>query len=474
MRVRGYGGVGEIGGNKFYLEARGEGLFLDFGISYAVRRRYFGWFLRPKRFGLLAYLIATEAAPLVKNLYDDELLDPTGLTHTALARAPELDVHGVVVSHPHTDHLGHVSLLRKDIPIHIGVGSYEIAKARELSKPAKTIEDRIFIDSERPVFLYKTGDRIKVGPFDVRPIHVDHSVPGSYGLIIHTPEGSVAYSGDLRLHGPKSVFTEEFMEAVNLEGVDAVMMEGTRIGEEEQTTEMDVKKSLTTYVAGRRGLVAVLVGILDYDRFSSIASASESAGRTVLVSLRMALMLEVFNRLGVMPRELLPGRGKVEVYLERKGSGLLDTQDYHGWEREYLEKLLDKGLQLMTDLDVASRQGRYTVILNSPDDVLDLLLMRPVEDSLFIYSASEPHNEEQEIDRERIDNWLTLLGMKSVQVHASGHANRGELERILQATRPRKVVPIHTENPELFQSLLNRASPRSTLINLSPKTATII
>ncbi len=466
--------MGEVGGNKFYIEARGEGLFIDFGISYAYRRRYFGFFLRPKKFSLLATLIASGSIPLIRNLYDRELFDPTGLTSEVLHKAPELNVQGIVVSHPHTDHIGHVSLLRKDIPVYLGVGSYEIARTRELTKPAKTIEDKIFVDGDRLVHLFRTGSKVRIGSFEVVPIHVDHSVPGSYGLIVHSPEGSVAYSGDLRLHGPKSVFTEEFAETIASQGVDVVMLEGTRISEEDQTTEADVEKSLINKIVERRGLVAVLTGLLDYDRFRSIVSASEAAGRTALVSPRMAMMLNTFRNLGVMPEDLLPGKGKVEVLVERKGSGLLDRQDYHGWEREYLERLLDKGLPLLTDLDVAAYQNKYTVVLNSPDDVLDLLLMRPVEDSLFIYSTSEPHNEEQEIDRERIDNWLSILGMKSAQVHASGHACREELEHIIRMARPKRVIPIHTEAPGLFQPVLSRAAPGSTLINLHPKTPTAI
>ncbi|MEM0483000.1 MAG: MBL fold metallo-hydrolase [Nitrososphaerota archaeon] len=474
MRVRGFGGVGEIGGNKFYIEARGEGIFIDFGISYASKRRYFGFFLRPKKFSLLASLIASGSIPLVRNLYDRELFDPTGLTSEALRKAPELNVQGVVVSHPHTDHIGHVSLLRKDIPIYLGEGSYEIARTRELTKPARTIEDKIFVDGERLVHLFRTGSKARISSFEVIPIHVDHSVPGSYGLIVHSPEGSVAYSGDLRLHGPKSMFTEEFAETIASQGVDVVMMEGTRVGEEDQVTETDVEKNLIRNIAERRGLVAVLTGLLDYDRFRSIVSASEAAGRTVLVSPRMATMLNTFRNLGVMPVDFLPGRGRVEVLVERKGSGLLDRQDYHGWEREYLENLLDRGLPVLTDLDVAAYQHKYTVVLNSPDDILDLLLMRPIEDSLFIYSTSEPHNEEQEIDRERIDNWLSILGMKSIQVHASGHASREELEHIIRTARPKRVIPIHTEAPELFQPILGRAAPGSILINLHPKTPTTI
>ncbi|MEM0444455.1 MAG: MBL fold metallo-hydrolase [Nitrososphaerota archaeon] len=474
MRVWGFGGLEEIGGNKFYLESRGEGVFLDFGISYSARRRFFGWVLRPKRYALLASLLASGSIPPIRNLYDEELSDPTGLVEEMLQKSPELDVQGVIVSHPHSDHLGHISLLKKEIPIYLGIASFKIARTKELSKPNRTVEEKIFIDGEREVNLFKTGQKPKIGVFEVRPVHVDHSVPGSYGLIVHSPEGSLAYSGDLRLHGPKKSFTEEFIQTVVSEGVDVLLLEGTRIEEEENVTESDVKRGLASTISGRRGLVAVLTGLLDYDRFSSIASASKSANRKILVSPRMALMLETFHSLGVTPKELLPGEGLVEVLFERKGSGRLESQDYHGREKEYLEKILDRGIPLRADLDISSHQERYTIVLNSPDDVLDLLPIRPADDSIFIYSTSEPHTEEQEIDRERVENWLNLMNMRSIQVHASGHANREELGYVLSETRPRRVIPIHTEKPQLFQDLLAKFSPSSKLINAAPRIPTVI
>jgi len=471
VRIRGFGGVGEVGGNKFHLEAGGEGVLVDFGISYAARIRYFGWLLRPRKFNLLPALISTGAAPAVRGLYDAGLMDPMGLTKDLLEDAPELDVQGVVVSHPHSDHIGHVSLLRRDLPVYLGLGTYEVAKTRELTRHAMTAEDRIFIDSGRSASIFRTGDVVRIGSFEVKPVHVDHSVPGSYGLIIHSPEGSVAYSGDLRLHGPKRDFTEEFLEAVVSEGVEVFMIEGTRISEAEHITELDVERRLRQSIADRRGLVAVLMGLLDYDRFNSVSSASKPVDRTILVTPRMAMVLEAFNRLGVMPDELLPGRGRVEVYLERRGTGKYERQDYRGWERNYIESLLDRGIQPLTDLDVSHNQGRYIMVLNTPDDVLGLLPIKPAQDSLFIYSTSEPHNEEHELDRERVDNWLEILGMSSVTAHASGHADRLELEQIIGATRPRRVIPIHTESPHLFQGLVESASPGSVVTILTPRAA---
>jgi len=60
---------------------------------------------------------------------------------------------------------------------------------------------------------FRTGDRIRVGHLEVEPIHVDHSIPGAYGFIIHTSAGAVVYTGDVRAHGPKHEMTLEFLEA---------------------------------------------------------------------------------------------------------------------------------------------------------------------------------------------------------------------------------------------------------------------
>jgi ribonuclease J len=44
-----YGGVGEVGGNKFLVESKETSLFLDFGKNYAREKKFYEEpFLRPK------------------------------------------------------------------------------------------------------------------------------------------------------------------------------------------------------------------------------------------------------------------------------------------------------------------------------------------------------------------------------------------------------------------------------------------
>jgi predicted metal-dependent RNase len=44
-----YGGVDEIGGNKILLQDRGTKIFLDFGMSFALKKQYYSLpFLSPR------------------------------------------------------------------------------------------------------------------------------------------------------------------------------------------------------------------------------------------------------------------------------------------------------------------------------------------------------------------------------------------------------------------------------------------
>jgi len=66
---------------------------------------------------------------------------------------------------------------------------------------------------------------------------------------------------------------------------------------------------------------------------------------------------------------------------------------------------------------------------------------------------SEPHNEEQEIDVQRLNNWLDFFSLQKYHFHTSGHANTTDLESIVRGVNPKRLIPIHTKEPALFKGL---------------------
>ena len=64
-----YGGVNEVGGNKVLLKDRDTSVFLDFGMSYSIRSKYYsGPFLAPRS---EKSLIELGILPKIRGLYKD-------------------------------------------------------------------------------------------------------------------------------------------------------------------------------------------------------------------------------------------------------------------------------------------------------------------------------------------------------------------------------------------------------------------
>ena len=69
-----YGGVNEIGGNKILLEDQGTKIFLDFGMSFKRRGKYFEEFLNPRTANGIGDFLEMELIPDVPGIYRTDLL----------------------------------------------------------------------------------------------------------------------------------------------------------------------------------------------------------------------------------------------------------------------------------------------------------------------------------------------------------------------------------------------------------------
>ena len=89
-------------------------------------------------------------------------------------------------------------------------------------------------------------------------------------------------------------------------------------------------------------------------------------------------------------------------------------------------------------------------------DITELIDLKPKEGSIYIKSASEVINEEQEFDMKRLMAWLDHFGMAYHHFHASGHAPQADLVKIMRESNSRKIIPIHTEHADMFSSLVDK------------------
>jgi ribonuclease J len=428
-----YGGVNEIGGNKILLDDKGTKIFLDFGQSFTFGSEFFTSWLQPRGLNGLGDYFEFNLLPKLSGLYSKEMLASTNLAYAN----PEIDC--VFLSHAHFDHITHISFLDPTIPVCMGVGTKLFMESME--------ETGYFAEYGQHICnKFRTGQKIKIDDLTVEPIAVDHSIPASYGFIIHTSEGSVVYTGDLRRHGPRKDLTENFLEKAKEVEPNALICEGTRMAVKETRqnySEPQVKQISDKIVASTDKAVFTMHASRDIDRFNSFFEVAKKNNRQMVITPKTAYLLTKLlddEHLAV-PDPLKDD--SIRVYYKKKKSGTYNEKDYFPWERKFMDKMVDCKY-------IHKNQGKIIMDLDF-FQFGELIDIKPKAGSEFIHSMSEPFSEE-DIEDQVMHNWLDHFRMHFHQVHASGHMSKPELVEMVQEINPTKAFAVHTENQKLFKA----------------------
>ncbi|MFB3888071.1 MAG: MBL fold metallo-hydrolase [Candidatus Bathyarchaeia archaeon] len=419
-----YGGVNEIGGNKILLQDRDTRVFFDFGMSFALRKQFYSPpYLSPKSERSLQEL---GILPKIEGLYK---FDKT-----------EAQADAVFISHGHLDHTAYLSFIKREIPVYCGETTRTILQAQSEVRRM----DLEFSVGDIDFKTFRTGKKITVGTLEVEPLHVDHSVPGAYGFVIHTSNGSVVYTGDFRDHGAKPEMTRDFVEAARAAEPVAVVSEATNMVGAYVSNEPEVESKLDDIVSRAEGIVLTEFGYSDVDRLNSFHRVAKRNGRCLAVSLKQAYLMDALHRDAGLS---VPSLEDPEVRVFRKSK-----QRFDKWERDLMGRLDGQGK--VFDVFEASKQQCKMILALSFYDFEELVQLQPAAGSCFILSASEPFNEEMEIDYERLLHWLEHYGLPQYHVHVSGHMMPLPLKAALRTMEAKRLFPVHTENAELFRGFV--------------------
>lgn len=262
------------------------------------------------------------------------------------------------------------------------------------------------------------------------------------------------------MHGGRGRLTERFIEQAALLRPTALLCEGTRVDGSALVTEAEVFERCLAAAREARGLIVADFGPRNIERLVSFHRVAQETGRQLVILPRDAYLLDAMRLLSSDVPDCVQDTS-ICLYYEGKATTQL-------WERKVRERYRSK---LTTPQDVGQRQDSY-ILCFSFFDVNELPSITPREGSVYIYSSSEVYDEEQAIDVRRLHNWLNHFGMHGVGLptevrsgnwqvpedqqgfHASGHASGPELIDMIRAIRPKMLIPIHTEKPEVFVEAL--------------------
>jgi len=426
-----YGGINEIGGNKILLRDGDTKIFFDFGMSFQMKKLFYSPpFLSPKsekslqEFGIL---------PRLDGVYRfDE---------------KRSDVDAIFVSHGHLDHCAYLSFVKREIPIYCGETTKIILKS--LGDIRRT--DLEFDVQGLNFRTFRTGEKIRCDGLEIEPVHVDHSIPGAYGFVVHTSNGSLAYTGDFRHHGAKSELTDDFTHKACESQVKTVITEATNMIGASVSSEQEVENKLNAIIGQSEGLVLGEFAYADIDRFNSFFRVAKKNDRSLAISLRQAYLLE---SLRVDKRLELPAISDENILLFRKSK----ISNYK-WEKLLIDKYPDK---VKSAFELSKEQSNV-VLAVSFYDLEELVEIQPKAGSCYILSASEPFNEEMEIDFDRLVNWLDHFGLPQYHVHVSGHMMPLQLKSTLEKIHAKTVFPVHTQNAQLFCRFMRNVGSKTIL-----------
>jgi len=351
--------------------------------------------------------------------FGDELLPGIGVDRIApdfslLAREK---VVGIFLTHGHEDHIGALGILLRTVSAPVFATPFTVALA-----------DRRLSEEKGHAVLRAVPWRepVEVGGFAVSFLPVSHSVPQSAALLIESGGRKVFHTGDFKFDpdSPAGEGTDLDDIARRAGGCDLLLFDSTNADREgECPSESKAREGLHRLVAeSAPGRMILTTFSSQVARMAAAAEAARAAGRRIAILGRsMSEIAEIGERYG---------------YLSF-GSGALVG-------RETLAELSPR----RTFVLCAGSQGEpSSALARVSAGVHPDLKTSPGDRVLF--SARTIPGRESAVARVVDDFLRGGVAVERDAAHVSGHAYRGDLERLVAALAPRAAMPVHGRRESL-------------------------
>ena len=383
-KVCALGGLGEVGKNMYCVMHGNELIIIDSGVLFPEE-------------GLLGIdYVIPDYSFLKKN---------------------ESKIKGLFITHGHEDHIGSIVFLLQSVNI---PAIYAPNQAANLIK--KKLEDRnIKYDN---IVIFDKDSKYRFKNFEIEFISTTHSIPDSFAVVVHTPNGTIVETGDFKFDftpiGPMADLQK--MARIGEKGVTLLMSESTNaLNPGMSLSESRVDATLNDLFQKIKGRIIIATFASNVYRLKHIIETCKKNNRKVATFGRsMETQIEIALECGyitdrnifVTPEEANNLKGE-EVCLLCTGS-----------------------------------QGEPLAALSRMANGTDKKIKLTPNDTVIFSSSPIPGNA-QAVSVTL--NKLALKGIKTYtntslnEIHSSGHGNQEELKLMLRLMKPKYLMPIHGE-----------------------------
>ena len=378
------GGLGEVGKNMYVVTHNEEIIIIDAGVMFPE---------------------------------DDLLGIDYVIQDVSFLKQNEDKIKGLFITHGHEDHIGGISFLLNSVnipKIYASKISADLINKKLVDRNMKY--ENIEIVTEETV--------IKTKYFTVEFVVTTHSIPESFALAIHTPNGVIFETGDFKFDltpiGPMANIHK--MAELGKKGVTLLLSDSTNaLSDGFSKSESSVDEALNDIVSRHYGRVIIATFASNIYRIKHIVETCRKNNRKIIV----------FGRSMETSIELAMNNGLIEdktIFIDNNEAKNLKKNEIC---------ILCTGTQ-GEPLAALSRiaNGIHKQITLMPDD-------------LVVFSSSPIPGNAASINK--VINKLYLKGVKVYtnktfnDVHTSGHAKEEELKWMLRIIKPKYFMPMHGE-----------------------------
>lgn len=389
MNIKIHRGENQIGGNIIEVSTKASRILLDIGLELDDEKN--------------------KELPHIEGLFDKKGFD------------------AIFISHYHGDHIGLAYKVDHNIPLYMGVNSYKVIKASDNYKKAPSII---------PTGYLSHNQKIRMKDLTITPFLCDHSAFDSYMLLVEDGIESLLYTGDFRSNGRKS-----FSWLLNSlpQRIDYLICEGTTLSREGcvPVTEEELEEQAVNLFSKSEGPIFVLQSLMNIDRIVTMYRSAKQNGRIFLEDLYMAEITSAID--GNIPNPI--NFSDVKAFTARP----YDSDHFR-------YKLLSMyGKNKISKAKIADSKFVMCIRTSMLNYLKSLNKIMSFNNGILVYSFWSGYKEQTGM--KAFLHECEKMGLQIITLHTSGHADHETIKRLIDVVKPKKILPIHTENSKWFEEI---------------------